>query len=184
MTKSALRGAHRHREQLSRETIYTKFEKRFTICETISEQRSNIPRWQKYGAVRVQPNGYIWLSDSVKAGSTFIDKKYIWNPYVLHKIISNDDGRAADVWKVKAWIPPNSSEVYCGRVFLKMCTLSIYDHATHSCASEILGYFPREQHMTSSFSTFRGGGNCPRFPPPSAYAMHLRTPGSSVDGAI
>ena len=42
MTKSALRGAHRHREQLSRETINTKFEKRFTICETISEQRSNI----------------------------------------------------------------------------------------------------------------------------------------------
>ena len=36
--------------------------------------------------------------------------------------------------------------------------------------AKILGYFPREQHMTSSFSNSRGC-NCPRFPhpPPGAY---------------
>ena len=31
--------------------------------------------------------------------------------------------------------------------------------------AKILRYFPREQHMTSSFQIPGGGGNCPRLPP-------------------
>ena len=38
-----------------------------------------------------------------------------------------------------------------------------------------LGYFARKQHMTSSFSISRGGGNCPRLPPPPLRAPMTAT---------